>query len=162
MAYDQGLAQRLREALEEQPNVVEKAMFGGLAFLVHGNMCIGIIHDDLMVRVGAEENEAALTRPHTRPMDLAKRPMKGYVYVAPEGRVLLMIRRAAMGAMGRDERRRSVDLSVVVAMTLAFGGCPTARADSGTELSGAAGFGVLTAGVTPGQFAISPSASLGV
>jgi TfoX/Sxy family transcriptional regulator of competence genes len=85
MAHDQGLAQRLREALEEQPNVVEKAMFGGLAFLVHGNMCIGIIHDDLMVRIGAEENEAALTRPHTRPMDFAKRPMKGYVYVAPEG-----------------------------------------------------------------------------
>jgi TfoX/Sxy family transcriptional regulator of competence genes len=85
MAYDQGLAQRLREALEEQPNVVEKAMFGGLAFLLHGNMCIGIIHDDLMVRVGPEAHAAALARPHARPMDFAKRPMVGYVYVAPEG-----------------------------------------------------------------------------
>jgi TfoX/Sxy family transcriptional regulator of competence genes len=85
MAYDQGLAQRLREALEDQANVTEKAMFGGLAFLHHGSMFIGIIHDDLMVRVGPEAHEDALARPHARPMDFAKRPMKGYVYVAPEG-----------------------------------------------------------------------------
>src|SRR5689334_1026542 len=85
MGYDQGLAQRLREVLEGQPNVAEKQMFGGLAFLLHGSMFVGIVHDDLMVRVGPTQHEAALARPHARPMDFAGRPMKGYVYVAPGG-----------------------------------------------------------------------------
>jgi hypothetical protein len=73
-----------------------------------------------------------------------------------------MIRGAARVATGRDETPRWIHLPLVFAMTLVFSGCPTARADSGIELSGAAGFGILTAGVTPGRFAISPSASLGV
>lgn len=60
-------------------------MFGGIAFLHHGNMFVGIVGDDLMVRVGPAQHETALTRPHARPMDFAGRPMKGYVYVAPEG-----------------------------------------------------------------------------
>jgi TfoX/Sxy family transcriptional regulator of competence genes len=85
MAYDQGLAQRLREVLEEQLDVTEKTMFGGIAFLLHGSMFVGIVHDDLMVRVGPAEHAAALARPHARPMDFAGRPMNGYVYVAPEG-----------------------------------------------------------------------------
>lgn len=85
MAYDQGLAQRLRELLEEQMNVTEKTMFGGVAFLLHGSMFVGIVKNDLMVRVGPAEHEAALARPHARPMDFAGRPMKGYVYLAPEG-----------------------------------------------------------------------------
>jgi TfoX/Sxy family transcriptional regulator of competence genes len=85
MAYDQGLAQRLREVLEERPDVTEKEMFGGLAFLLHGNMFIGIVHEDLMARVGPDQHDAALGRPHARPMDFAGRPMNGFVYVAPEG-----------------------------------------------------------------------------
>jgi TfoX/Sxy family transcriptional regulator of competence genes len=85
MSYDQGLAQRLREALEEQPGVTEKEMFGGLAFLLQGSMFVGIVRDDLMVRVGPAQHQASLARPHVRPMDFAGRPMKGYVYVAPEG-----------------------------------------------------------------------------
>jgi TfoX/Sxy family transcriptional regulator of competence genes len=85
MAYDQGLAQRIREALEEERGVTEKEMFGGIAFLLNGNMFVGIVHEDLMVRVGPEQHDAALGKPHARPMDFAGRPMKGYVYVAPEG-----------------------------------------------------------------------------
>jgi len=85
MSYDEGLAQRLREVLEERSGVTEKQMFGGLAFLLHGSMVVGIIHDELMARVGPIQHEAALARPHARLMDFAGRPMKGYVYVAPAG-----------------------------------------------------------------------------
>lgn len=85
MAYDEGLAQRIRELLDEQPGLSEKRMFGGLAFLVGGNMAVGIVKDELMVRVGPEAYDAALGEPHVRPMDFAKRPMKGFVFVAPDG-----------------------------------------------------------------------------
>ncbi len=61
-------------------------MFGGLAFLRGGRMFCGIANEDLMVRVGPEGYEAALTKPHVRPMDFTGRPMKGYVFVAPAGR----------------------------------------------------------------------------
>jgi hypothetical protein len=60
-------------------------MTGGLAFMVAGNMCVGITGEDLMVRVGPKADAEALARPHARPMDVIGRPMKGYVYVAPEG-----------------------------------------------------------------------------
>jgi hypothetical protein len=60
-------------------------MFGGLAFMINGHMCVGLIGDDLMVRVGPEGYAEALAHPHTRPMDFTGRPMKGYVYVAPMG-----------------------------------------------------------------------------
>jgi TfoX/Sxy family transcriptional regulator of competence genes len=85
MAYDEGLAERLREVLNEQPGVTEKKMFGGLAFLCQGHMFCGIVGEELMVRVGAERYEQALLEPHTRAMDFTGRPMKGYVYVEPEG-----------------------------------------------------------------------------
>jgi TfoX/Sxy family transcriptional regulator of competence genes len=85
MAYDEGLAERLRDVLNEQPGVTEKKMFGGLAFLCQGHMFCGIAGEELMVRVGAERHEQALSEPHTRPMDFTGRPMKGYVYVEPEG-----------------------------------------------------------------------------
>lgn len=85
MAYDEGLAERLREVLNEQAGVTEKKMFGGLAFLCQGHMFCGIASEDLMVRVGAEGYEQALLEPHTRAMDFTGRPMKGYVYVEPEG-----------------------------------------------------------------------------
>jgi TfoX/Sxy family transcriptional regulator of competence genes len=85
MAYDEGLAERIRERLDEQSGLSEKRMFGGLAFLVGGNMAVGIVKDELMVRVGPAAYDAALAEPHARPMDFTKRPMKGFVFVAPDG-----------------------------------------------------------------------------
>lgn len=85
MAYDEILAGRVRSALEGVSGVTERRMFGGLAFLLNGRMCCGIVGDDLMVRVPMAEHEAALKRPHVRPMDFTGRPMKGFVYVAAAG-----------------------------------------------------------------------------
>lgn len=85
MAYDEGLAQRLRDALIDERGVSEKKMFGGLCLLIDGKMCVGIVGDELMARVGPEGHEAALKRPHARPMDFTGKPMKGFVFVAPAG-----------------------------------------------------------------------------
>ena len=85
MAYDETLAGRLRGALRGAGTVSEKKMFGGIAFMLNGNMCCGVINDLLMARVGPEAYAGALERPHARPMDFTKRPMKGYVYVEPGG-----------------------------------------------------------------------------
>ncbi len=85
MAYDEGLAERIRGVLQDEPNVVEKKMFGGVCFMVGRKMSVGIVKDDLMVRVGPEKNDEALAQPHARPMDFTGRPMKGFVYVSPEG-----------------------------------------------------------------------------
>lgn len=86
MAYDQDLANRMREELADEAGVTEMAMFGGLAFLLRGNMSVGLSSGgELMVRVGAEATEDALKRPHTRLFDMTGRPMKGWILVAPEG-----------------------------------------------------------------------------
>ena len=85
MAYDEGLAQRIREALDGRADVSEKKMFGGLAFLLGGKMCVGVVKGELMVRVGPEGYERAVREPHARKMDFTGRPMKGFVYVACEG-----------------------------------------------------------------------------
>ena len=85
MPYDEGLAERIRGIVEEDPRIREKKMFGGLAFLVDGRMSVGIIRDELMVRVGPDAYEDALSRPHARPMDFTGRPMRGFVQVAPAG-----------------------------------------------------------------------------
>lgn len=85
MAYDEGLAQRIREHLQDQADIGEKKMFGGLAFMLRGNMLVGVVGDTLMARVGPDRNAQALARPHARPMDFTGKPMKGYVYVAPDG-----------------------------------------------------------------------------
>jgi TfoX/Sxy family transcriptional regulator of competence genes len=85
MAYSERLAERVRSALATHKRVTEKKMFGGLAFLVGGRMCCGIVGDTLMVRVGPERYAAALSRPHARPMDFTGRPLTGFVYVAPAG-----------------------------------------------------------------------------
>ncbi len=98
MAYDEGLAQRVREALEEQTNVTERKMFGGLAFLLGGNMCVGIVGEELMLRVGPEAYEKALALPHAREMDFTGRSMKGFVYVGCAGF------EADAGLQGRLER----------------------------------------------------------
>ena len=85
MAYDEGLAQRIREALEERSDVVEKKMFGGLTFLLGGNMTVGVVGDELMVRVGPDAYEKALKLKHAREMDFTGRSMKGLIYVGCEG-----------------------------------------------------------------------------
>jgi TfoX/Sxy family transcriptional regulator of competence genes len=83
MAFDEGLAQRLREQLDGTGRVVERKMFGGLAFLVEGNMCVGVMGDELIARIGPEATEAALGRPGSRLFDFTGRPMKGWVMVEP-------------------------------------------------------------------------------
>ena len=85
MAYDPSLAGRVRKVLSNRRGVSEKEMFGGIAFLLGGHMFCGIVKDDLMVRIGPDGHEAALKEPHVRPMDFTGQPMKGYVFVAPDG-----------------------------------------------------------------------------
>lgn len=85
MAYDVSLAERVRKAFAREKGVTEKAMFGGIAFLVDGHMALGVASDDLMVRVGPAGHDAALALPHARPMDFTGRPMRGYLFVAPAG-----------------------------------------------------------------------------
>jgi TfoX/Sxy family transcriptional regulator of competence genes len=85
MAYDELLAQRVRQALQNQDGIMERKMFGGLAFMLHGNMSVGVEQDRLMVRVGPQLYQEALQKPHARPMDFTGRPMNGFVYVPPEG-----------------------------------------------------------------------------
>ena len=85
MVYDAGLAQRVRQEMSELPGYVEKTMFGGVGFMLHGNMACGVRGADLIVRVGPERYEEALAESHTRPFDMTGRPMKGWVVVEPAG-----------------------------------------------------------------------------
>ena len=85
MTYDPTLADRVRRVLATKPGISEKAMFGGLAFMLEDKMCCGIIQQDLVVRLGPARYEEALWEPHVRPMDFTGKPLTGYVYVAPAG-----------------------------------------------------------------------------
>ena len=85
MAYDEGLAHRLRERFEDDRLVTEKKMFGGLCFLHAGRMVCGIVGDELMLRVGPDAYEEVLARDHAREMDFTGRSLRGMVYVASEG-----------------------------------------------------------------------------
>ncbi len=85
MAYDEDVADRIRVVLGGHAGVSEMRSFGGLSVLLNGNMCCGVLNDELVVRVGPGAYEDAVTRPHARPMDFTGRPMKGWVYVAPAG-----------------------------------------------------------------------------
>jgi TfoX/Sxy family transcriptional regulator of competence genes len=85
MAYDEGQAQRIRECLAEVSGLEEKRMFGGLAFMVHGHMCCGIVGGELMLRVGPLQYEEVLSTPYVRQMDFTGRPMKGFVFVSEKG-----------------------------------------------------------------------------
>ena len=85
MAYDERLADRVRELLAERTDVTERRMFGGLTFMVSGHMCCGINNDELILRLAPEAEEAALRAPHARPMDFTRRPMRGFVTIAPDG-----------------------------------------------------------------------------
>jgi hypothetical protein len=85
MAYDETLAARIRRAFGERRDITERKMFGGLAFLLQGRMCCGIVGRDLMVRVPDDEFDAVMRGPHVRPMDFTGRPLRGFVYVSPRG-----------------------------------------------------------------------------
>jgi len=85
MSYDEGAAERVRKALSGRRGVSEKKMFGGIAFMLNGAMCCGILKHDLIVRVGAALNEKALAQPQVRPFDFTGKPMAGIVYVGPAG-----------------------------------------------------------------------------
>lgn len=85
MAYDEVAARRLRLALSGQGGLIERKMFGGIAFLVRGNMCVGVQGETLMVRVGKEKHNEAVMQPFARPMDITGTPMQGYIYVEPPG-----------------------------------------------------------------------------
>ncbi len=86
MAHDETLAARIRQVLPARDGLVERRMFGGVAWLVHGNMACGVMGDDVVVRLGPEDAPAALGEPHTRPFGRpGSRPMKGFVQVDGEG-----------------------------------------------------------------------------
>ena len=85
VAYDEKLADRVRLLLEGHETVVERKMFGGLAFMLSGNMCCGVLKDELILRLGPEGADLALDEPHTRPMDFTGRPMSTFVVVVPAG-----------------------------------------------------------------------------
>ena len=106
MAYDERVARRVRAELGGLPGLVEKKMFGGVGFIVLGNMAVGVLGSDLIVRVGATEYAEALAQPHVRVFDMTGRPMQGWVLVAPEG--------YAAG----DDLRRWIDQGVAVALAL--------------------------------------------
>jgi TfoX/Sxy family transcriptional regulator of competence genes len=106
MAYDEGLAQRVRETLNEPPGLVEKKMFGGVGYMLHGNMACGVYKDKLIVRVGPEGHAGAMSRPHTAPFDITGRAMKGWVMVE------------AAGYESDDDLKEWVQLGVDFALTL--------------------------------------------
>ena len=106
MAYDEKLSERVRALLEPQDAVTEKKMFGGLAFMLRGNMCCGVLKDELILRLGPEGGDRALDEPHTRPMDFTGRPMSNFVIVTPEGHA------------SEEELERWVDRAVSYTSTL--------------------------------------------
>ena len=85
MAYDVHLADRIRSILKSAGEFSERKMFGGLAFMVNGRMCCGVLKTDLVLRLAPEEAAASLRQPHTRPMDFTGKPMKSMIYVSAIG-----------------------------------------------------------------------------
>ena len=85
MSYDEGLAERIREILQDHRKISERKMFGGIDFMTRGYMLVGIVDDVLMARVGREAYEEALTLHHVRLMEFTGKPMNGYVFVDPPG-----------------------------------------------------------------------------
>lgn len=85
MPFDDDLAHRVRRQLAGRSGVTERPMFGGLSFLVSGNLCVGVIRDELVARVGPERFAEAVGRAGARPFDMTGRPMSGWVMVGPAG-----------------------------------------------------------------------------
>jgi TfoX/Sxy family transcriptional regulator of competence genes len=85
MAFDEALAGRIRQRLARRKNVEEKKMFGGIGFLLNGNLLVGVWKESLVVRLGKEEGEEALKEPHVKEFDITGRPMRNWVLVESEG-----------------------------------------------------------------------------
>lgn len=85
MAYNEDLADRIRVRMAELDNVIEKPMMGGLTFMYHDKMCVGIIKDELMCRIDPDEQETVLEMRGCRMMDFTKMPMKGYILIDETG-----------------------------------------------------------------------------
>ena len=85
MAFSEALAGRIRQRLAARKNVEEKKMFGGVGFLLNGNMLVGVWKDSLIVRLGPDEGDEALKEPHVKEFDITGRAMKGWVLVEPKG-----------------------------------------------------------------------------
>jgi TfoX/Sxy family transcriptional regulator of competence genes len=85
MAFDESLAARIRQHLARRKSVEEKKMFGGVGFLLNGNLLVGVWKDSLCVRLGPDQAEEALNEPNVKEFDITGRPMKGWVLVEPEG-----------------------------------------------------------------------------
>jgi hypothetical protein len=85
MAFDETLAARVRASLRDRRDLAEKHMFGGVCFMIRGRMCCGIVGSSLMVRLDPDMADLLAEEPHVRPMDFTGRPMRGFLYVDPEG-----------------------------------------------------------------------------
>ncbi|HUS02150.1 MAG TPA: TfoX/Sxy family protein [Chitinophagaceae bacterium] len=85
MAYNEKIAARIRERLCDVRNIEEKEMFGGIAFMVNGKMCVGVLKDDMMCRIDPDKSDEALEQTGCRPMDFTGRPMKGWIYIDEHG-----------------------------------------------------------------------------
>lgn len=85
MAYDETLAKRIDKALQGIPNLEKKKMFGGIAYMVKGHMCVGVVNDMLMARVGPDQYSDCLNQKHTQEMTFTGKPLKGMIYVEYEG-----------------------------------------------------------------------------
>jgi hypothetical protein len=95
MAYDEALAERVRSALAGREGLTERKMFGGIGFMLNGNMCVGVHGEELIVRIPPEQTEEALSRPHTREFDMTGRPMKGWLLVGADADLDAWIAEAA-------------------------------------------------------------------
>ena len=106
MAYDEQLATRVRDLVASTPGFAEQKMFGGLCVTVFGNMCCGVLNDDLVLRVAPDTAQRLLSEPHVRPMDFTGRPLKGFLFVGAEA------------LKKKPELRRYVSLSLAFATNL--------------------------------------------
>jgi TfoX/Sxy family transcriptional regulator of competence genes len=103
MAYDEQLAARVRTLLADRTDVSERKMFGGLTFMIGGNMCCGVNRDELIVRLDPDDEDEALARPHARPMDFTGRPMRGFITIRPDGLKGARLNRWVQEAVARAE-----------------------------------------------------------
>ena len=85
MAYSESLADRIRQTFARRRGIIEKKMFGGVGFLLHGNMCVGVWKTSLIARLGLDQAESALNEPYVEEFDITGRPMKGWVMVEADG-----------------------------------------------------------------------------
>lgn len=106
MAYDEGLAERVEAYVSDMPGMSQTKMFGGMGYLLNGNMCVGIWKDSLVIRVGVDSASDIADQPGVGPFDITGRAMKGWALVSPEG-------------LGEDEElHHYIDLSVAFVQTL--------------------------------------------